>query len=337
MKRKLACLIAGAFLLVGGCTGDSPPGPSGAEGSNRTGAERKHRAGPAETETLLKIELELSKHDDLFSFAVDEAGNVFVVNVAQSRVEVYDRRGRLTTSWGTKGDGPGEFDFTLGGARGRYNRGGLDIDAEGNVYVADTGNARVQKFDRDGKLLVAWGGKGNADGLFQQPSDIAISGTGDVYVLDDESLHASIQRFTPNGRFLENLSDPRTSTPSLLGEALMIEVGPDGSLYVPATGHHVVYRFDENGKLLQELNGSPDEFVEPADIAIASNGTGYVADLDETWIDAINPNGRRIFWIEGAGNVPFKHLHTVAIDAKNNLYVSDDRLSAIFKLKVTPP
>ena len=337
MERRLACLIAGTVLLVGGCTGDSPDGPAEAEGLRTSGSQKRHRAGPAETEILLKIDLELSEHDDLFSFAVDGDGNVFVMNVARSRVEVYDSEGGLTTSWGQKGDGPGEFDFGFDGGRGRYNLGGLDIDAEGNVYVADAGNARVQKFDRNGRQLVAWGGRGNADGLFQRPSDIAISEAGEVYVLDDQSVHASIQRFTPNGRFLERVSDPRRSKPSLLLEARMMEFGPDGSLYVPAIGSHIVLKLDENGRLLKELNGSPDEFVEPGDVAIASDGTAYVTDLDETRIDALNQYGRWTYWIEEAGGVPFKHPHTVAVDADDNLYVSDDKLSAIFKLKVTPP
>ena len=46
------------------------------------------------------------------------------------------------------------------------NPQGLAVDGEGNVFVADSGNFRIQKFDSDGRFLTQWGSKGQYDGQF---------------------------------------------------------------------------------------------------------------------------------------------------------------------------
>src|SRR5262249_5155854 len=70
---------------------------------------------------------------------------------------------------GTPGDGPGEFQWPWGVA----------ADRRGNVYVADRGNARVQKFARDGTWLAAMGA-----GVLTDPTELAVGPRGTVAVVD---------------------------------------------------------------------------------------------------------------------------------------------------------
>lgn len=70
----------------------------------------------------------------------------------------------------------------------------------GNVYVADTWNHRVQKFDSDGNFLLKWGTKGYGDGQFHYPRGIAVDGLGNVYVVDAGNYR--IQKFDSEGNFL---------------------------------------------------------------------------------------------------------------------------------------
>src|SRR4029079_6735366 len=70
---------------------------------------------------------------------------------------------------------------------------GLALDALGNVYVTDTTNDRVQKFDPQGNFLASWGVTGTGDGEFDFPYGIAITPAGDVYV--SELAGQRIQRF----------------------------------------------------------------------------------------------------------------------------------------------
>jgi DNA-binding beta-propeller fold protein YncE len=87
--------------------------------------------------------------------------------------------------WGTQGTDPGQF--------GRPDEG-LALDALGNVYVTDTSNDRVQKFDANGNFLATWGTTGPGPGQFDFPYGIAVNGEGDVYV--SNFLGNRIERFT---------------------------------------------------------------------------------------------------------------------------------------------
>ena len=87
------------------------------------------------------------------------------------------------TQWGTEGAGSGQFDRPYGVA----------VDASGNVYVADMGNDRIQKFTSSGTYLTQWGSSGTGDGQFNCPSGAAVDGSGNVYVADQSNNR--IQKF----------------------------------------------------------------------------------------------------------------------------------------------
>jgi len=69
--------------------------------------------------------------------ALDAAGNVYVVDSENNRVEVFDSSGRFLGKWGERGIGPGEFSQPTA----------IAVDCNGDVYVTDTNNNRVERFD----------------------------------------------------------------------------------------------------------------------------------------------------------------------------------------------
>ena len=70
---------------------------------------------------------------------------------------------------------------------GEFERpGGIAVDGEGNVYVADTFNHRIQVFRPDGTFVGKWGQRGGGNGEFQFPRGIAVDSTGKVYVTDTD-------------------------------------------------------------------------------------------------------------------------------------------------------
>ena len=121
--------------------------------------------------------------------ATDGSGNVYVTDAGNQRVQKFDASGAFLTTWGSFGSGDGQFDFTLF----VVVPNGVATDASGSVYVADTGNRRIQKFDASGAFLSTWGGIGSGNGQFHYPWGVESRGTS-VYVVDDGNQR--VQRFS---------------------------------------------------------------------------------------------------------------------------------------------
>ena len=96
----------------------------------------------------------------------------------------------------------GAFVATLGGpGNGQfYTPYAVTVDGSGNVFVADSGNHRVQKFDNGGNFLMTWGSEGSGPGQFEAPSGVATDGDGHVFVADTNNER--IEKFDQNGTFL---------------------------------------------------------------------------------------------------------------------------------------
>ena len=109
--------------------------------------------------------------------AWDAAGNIFISDgYGNSRVAKFDKEGRFIKSWGSKGKAPGQFD-TLHS---------IATDAEGNVYVGDRGNRRIQVFNNDGEFKTQYLNVGApwaiciSPGAHQYLFSSNSSGTGDM-------------------------------------------------------------------------------------------------------------------------------------------------------------
>jgi len=102
--------------------------------------------------------------------AMDSAGNVYVADEYNHRIQKFGGSGNCLTKWGTYGSVDGQFKYAAGVA----------VDSTGNVYVADYSNHRIQKFDGNGNFLTKWGTKGSADGKFSYPIGGAADFGGNV-------------------------------------------------------------------------------------------------------------------------------------------------------------
>ena len=102
---------------------------------------------------------------------VDNAGNIFVADTNNGRLQKFSATGAFLSVMGKTGPGPGEF----------LEPGGIAIDSGGHIYVADVSNHRVQKLKPDGTFLAQW--KGPEPG-FSAPRDIALGADNSVFVVD---------------------------------------------------------------------------------------------------------------------------------------------------------
>src|SRR5207253_2565690 len=126
----------GAGGREGGAAGRE--GGGGRGGAGREGGAGGGRGGAA---TLPGAGVRGDNFNRPTDVAWDAAGNIYVADgYGNSRVAKFDRNGKFLASWGSRGTGPGEFDLLHS----------IATDAQGNVYVGDRTNRRIQVFDGNG-------------------------------------------------------------------------------------------------------------------------------------------------------------------------------------------
>ena len=139
--------------------------------------------------------------------------------------------GKELGRWGSGGSSPGQFS----------NPVGIAVDGQGNLYVADKGNNRIQKLSANGgRPLAQFGTKGTGPGQLDSPSGVAIDQQGNLWVADTSNHR--IQKLSPSGQFLQSWGNS----------------GPFGG---------EVFSGDQ-----------PGQFKNPMDVKIDSKGNVYVAD-----------------------------------------------------------
>jgi len=176
------------------------------------------------------------------------------------------------TSWGALGDGPSEF---------REPRG-VAASLQGVVYVADTGNRRLQVFDAAGEFLAEWG-----EGVLGEPFDLAVGQDGRVYVVDAELDRVLV--FSSEGRLEERwgegwgLFDPRG-----------VDLDLEGNVYVVNTGANAIVKVSDGGQVLRSYGTTgdgPGALSQPTDVAVDDLGNLYIVDTENERIQVLNREG----------------------------------------------
>ncbi|MHB8577582.1 MAG: flippase activity-associated protein Agl23, partial [Dehalococcoidia bacterium] len=165
---------------------------------------------------------------------------------------------------------------SLGVAPGQFRRPtGLATDADGNIYVADSQNNRVQKFDRNGGFVAQAGGPGSSI-TFTEPWDVAVGADGSVYVADTWAYR--IVKLDRNLKFVkawgQGTGAAGPTSPLDLYGPRSIAIDAAGNLWVTDTGDGRVVEFDANGAPLGafgQKGSGPGQFNEPVGIAIGSD------------------------------------------------------------------
>jgi DNA-binding beta-propeller fold protein YncE len=165
----------------------------------------------------------------------DAAGNLYVADPANYRIQKFTPDRAFVTTWGSKGDGDGQFlEIT-----------DLAVDRQGRVFVLDEGRDDVQVFADDGRFLASWGNA--AEGWLVQPSGIAIDADGNLWIAHFTQHH--VQKYSPDGRLLLTLGGFGTDEGEFNNPS-DIAIDEQGRVYVAEWGGNRVQVFDLEGRFL---------------------------------------------------------------------------------------
>jgi DNA-binding beta-propeller fold protein YncE len=223
------------------------------------------------------------------------------------------------------------FDGGRGKAGGQFdNPRGVVVDSSGNLYVADAGNARIQKFAADGDFLGLIGKAGSGQGELREPNGMAIDSAGNIFVAD--AMNHRLIKFNPDGSFSAQWSGPE---PGFYG-VRDVAIGPDGHLYVVDQGRARIVKLDGDGKVVAEWGrkGTGDgEFSEPTAVAVDGKKV-YVADANNLRIQVFDTAGKFIAkWDVEEWRTSVRHYHfpDLILDGKaRRLYVSSTPTDEVF-------
>ncbi|HEY2843742.1 MAG TPA: peptidyl-alpha-hydroxyglycine alpha-amidating lyase family protein, partial [Bryobacteraceae bacterium] len=208
---------------------------------------------------------------------IDKGGNIWTTDVGAHTVMKLSPQGEVLLTLGTKGKA-GEWNEAAGsqlfneptdivfGANGDF------FVTQGHTPGAGKGDPRVLKFDKNGKFIKSWGGKGTEPGKFDVAHGIAIDAKGLLWVTDRENQR--IQVFDQDGKYIREVK--------YAGLPCSLDIGGQYIYMVNGFAGQLL-RLDLDGKVLAAVGkpgaaGNVGEFGEAHFIAVSPKGEIYVAD-----------------------------------------------------------
>ncbi len=271
--------------------------------------------------------------NDPKALALDAAGNIYVADTRNHRVQVLSTDGTFLRAWGSQGTGAGQFQEPWG----------IAVDREGNVYVADTWNHRIQKFDSNGQFLKTWGTFGDVGGVLGDP--LWLYGPRQVVVGSDSNVLVSdtgnkrIVKYTADGEFVQQWG----GTGSLEGQfrepcGLALDVA-DG-VYVADVWNQRVQEFDRQGTYVAQwpvVGWESEAPVNKPYLAVDNLGSVYITEPDYHRIVKFDGGGQVLaMWGKfGSDAASLNTPSGIVVDAFGYIYVTDSGNHRI--VKYAPP
>ena len=289
--------------------------------------------------------------------AVDAAGDLYIADHYNYRVRKVAANGTITTVAGN-----GTFGFSGDGgaatsAEFRYPEG-VAVDASGNLYIADSGNADIREVNAAGAIATLVGGDvGDGGlgvfGLLNQPYGVARDNAGNTYIADTNNNRV---RKVPAGGTIVTVAgtgvsgfagDGKAATGAQLNIPQGVALDASGNLYIADTNNRRVRKVDGSGNITTVAgngiccghtgdNGAATsaQIGSPSALAVDSSGNLYISDVTNNVIRKVDTSGT-ITTVAGTGSYGYSGdggaatgaklygPYGIALDAAGNLYIAD--------------
>jgi len=334
----------GAVAVLGGCRGDASQQSQAAptDTTSDLAPSSAATAGPtssASTTTTASIGLadppvELVQtivpadgFDQPASVAIDdERDRLYVVDSDNGRIVSFARDGT--------GSAVIEADGRALNFRDEGSLGAVDVDLDGNLYVAESGTQRILHMTSDGRLLSEFKPDPHLGRLFS----VSVDRTNDlVYVVDD--VRNVIVVFDSDGTEIRRLAS-RGSKPGQVEDVGSVEVLADGTLWVADAGNSRVQHLSADGSVLQVIGpfaaGEPGAIEYPNDVAVDPAGRIWVADYRGHAVVVFGPDGTPLARLAGEGDQSLWTPTSLTFDDAGRLYLAERNSDAVYVYNVPP-
>lgn len=235
----------------------------------------------------------------------------------------------------TTGQRERQFLFSIYGFEGDLLRRptGVGFDDQGNIYVADTGKRRIVVFDQDGGFIRVFGEAGKGDLLIYDPIDVAVAPDGRAWVVD--RTQSKLVIYDQTGVAEREIVTPEPPTSITIANDQVFVTVDSGVLIADLEGN-LLTGYIARGK-------EPGQFDRPGGVAVAEDGTLYVADSLNYRVQAISTKGEPL-WQYGQPLPPDQAIQfddpnrkfglpaNIAVDENGLIYVVDGMNSEVVVL-----
>ncbi|HTB50824.1 MAG TPA: hypothetical protein VK701_07590, partial [Solirubrobacteraceae bacterium] len=266
-----------------------------------------------------------------YGLAVGSTGTLYVSDLYGSKVTVWTppEAGAAHLGYasqiGSAGSGNGQFSTPIDEA----------TDGEGNLWVTDYGNNRIEEFSAKGSFTAAYGKEGSGNGQFRGPGGIDVNkSTGNIYVADTNN--ARIEELSSSGSFVRAFG---TEGSGKLTRPGSLKIDSAGNVWVPDASADKVFEFSSSGTFIAAYGkeGSGEvQFNKPIALALSGENV-YVADSANHRVEELTNKGVyvRSFGTEGRGSGELYVPEGIAADGAGDLYVADNSAGHVEEFSAT--
>jgi len=236
-----------------------------------------------------------------------------------------------------QGDGPPDYESVIGDFSHRGVRAGefdspagVAVDSSGNLFVVDTANSRVQRFDPNGKHIEDWAATPGSDrGQFRNPLRAAFNREGILWISDTDNHR--LQSFDTRGGPLSEFGSLGQG-PGQFSHPIGLAFDPAGNMWVADSGNHRIQKIGPGAKNVLAIipedhkpSSVKGEFNTPWGVVCDATGSVYVADTYNHRIQRFAKDGTFLNTFGTMGDKPgeFNKPTSLLIDRVGALFVVD--------------
>jgi RHS repeat-associated protein len=246
-------------------------------------------------------------------------------------VQEFNSKGEFVREFGGLGAGNGAFSEPVG----------IAVSSSGNVYVADSGNNRIEEFNSKGEFVRAFGSEGTGNGQFVGPRGVAVDGEGHVWTIEGSGFGKTrVQEFSSEGVYISQFGSEGTGNGQFKGPG-SIAADSKGNVWVADTQNNRVQEFKPTGEFVRVFGSEGTgngQFKRPLGLAFDSEGDLWVADMINDRVQRFTSEGAYLsqFGTVGNGNGQFAEPEGIATDSSGNIWAADTVNNRVQEWSIAP-